>query len=80
MDWFNEKIEYIEGDRFLYKLICFFLGGPKKRLKYKELYILLYYINKGVLGEEESRKKSMNKVLEIYSKLHNNKLPNDVVE
>lgn len=78
MEWFNEKIEYLEGDKFLYRLVCFFIGGPKKRLSYKELYILLYYINKPKLGEKKSKRLSMNKILKIYSYFHNNKIPNEV--
>ena len=77
MEWFNEKIEYIKGDRFLYKLICFFLGGPKYRMTYKELYLLLYGLNKKSLGEDIAKKKSMNKILEIYKNV-NNKLPKDL--
>ena len=76
MEWFDEKIEYLNGDRFLYKLVCFFLGGPKRRLSYKELYILLYYINKKKLGEENAKKRAMNKILKVYSHFHNNELPN----
>ena len=78
MEWFDEKIEYIKGDRFLYKVVCFFLGGPKKRLSYKELYIILFHLNKHKLGEEKAKKKSMDKILRIYSHFHNNNLPNDV--
>jgi fructosamine-3-kinase len=76
MEWFDEKIEYIDGDRFLYKIVCFFLGGFKKRLTYKELYILLYQLNKHKLGEEKSKKKSMQRILKIYSHFHNNEIPN----
>lgn len=76
MEWFDEKIEYIDGDRFLYKIVCFFLGGFKKRLTYKELYILLYHLNKHKLGEEKSKKKSMQRILKIYSHFHNNEIPN----
>ncbi len=78
MEWFDEKIEYIEGDRFIYKLVCFFLGGFKRRLSYKELYILLYNINKQKLGEENAKRLSMNKILKIYSHFHNNELPKEV--
>lgn len=76
MEWFEEKIEYIEGDKFLYKLVCFCLKGPKKRLSYKELYLLLYGINKHKLGEEKAKKKAMERILEIYKSHHNNNEPN----
>lgn len=76
MEWFNEKIEYIKGDKFLYKLVCFCLKGPKKRLSYKELYILLYSLNKGLLGDKNAKKKSIERIVEIYKSHHDNKEPN----
>ena len=76
MEWFDEKIEYIEGDKFLYKLVCFCLKGPKKRLSYKELYLLLYGINKRKLGEENAKKRAMERIIEIYKSHHNNNEPN----
>jgi hypothetical protein len=76
MEWFDEKIEYIEGDKFLYKLVCFCLKGPKKRLSYKELYLLLYGLNKRKLGEENAKKKTMERILKIYKSHHNNNEPN----
>lgn len=76
MEWFNEKIEYIKDDKFLYKLVCFFLKGPKKRLSYKELYLLLYGLNRQKLGEYNARKKAMGKIIEIYKTHHNNNEPN----
>lgn len=76
MDWFDEKIEYIEGDKFLYKLVCFCLKGPKKRLSYKELYLLLFGLNKRNLGEKKAKIKAMNKIIEIYKTHHDNNEPN----
>ena len=76
MEWFEEKIEYIEGDKFLYKLVCFCLKGPKKRLSYKELYLLLYGLNRRKLGEENAKKKAMERIIEIYKSHHENNEPN----
>lgn len=78
MNWFDEKIDKIKGDRFLYKLICFLIGGPKYRMSYKEMYLLLYGLNRKSLGEKEAKKKSMNRILEIYKTLHNNNLPKNI--
>lgn len=76
MEWFDEKIEYIEGDKFLYNLVCFCLKGPKKRLSYKELYLLLYGLNRRKLGEENAKKKAMERIIEIYKSHHENNEPN----
>lgn len=78
IDWLNEKIDRIENDKFLYKFICFLLGGPKHRLTYKEVYLILYNLNKKSLGEEKAKKKSIAKILQIYKNLHNNELPNGI--
>ena len=75
MEWFNEKIETMEDDKFLYKVICFLLGGPKRRLSYKEVYMILYGLNKRKLGEKKAKEKAINRVLTIYKNNHKNNLP-----
>ena len=76
MEWFDEKIEYIKGDRFLYKLVCFCLKGPKKRLSYKELYLLLYGLNKRNIGYKNAKIKAVERIIEIYKSHHENNEPN----
>lgn len=76
MEWFEEKIEKINDDRFLYKIVCFLLGGPKYRLSYKNLYLILYGLNRGKLGEENAKKKAMKRIIQIYKSHHNNNEPN----
>lgn len=76
MEWFDEKIEEIKDDRFLYKIICFLLGGFKHRLSYKELYLLLIGINRRKLGDEKAKIKAMERIIKIYKSHHNNNEPN----
>lgn len=76
MEWFDEKIEKINDDKFLYKIVCFLLGGPKYRLSYKNLYLILYGLNRGKIGEEKAKKKAMERVIKIYKSHHNNNEPN----
>lgn len=76
MEWFDEKIEKINDDKFLYKIVCFLLGGPRYRLSYKNLYLILYGLNRGKLGEEKAKKKAMERVIKIYKSHHNNNEPN----
>ena len=72
MEWFNEKIETMDDDRFIYKVICFLLGGPKRRLSYKELFMILYGVNKRKLGEKKAKEEAMNRILTIYKNNHKN--------
>lgn len=71
--WLNEKIEYIPKHNFIYKIVCFFVGH---KLTYQEMYMMLCQINKSKFGNK-SKELSINKILNIYKKLHNNNLPKD---
>ena len=62
-------------------LFCIFIlyVTQKKKLSYKDMYILLDGLNRNnIKDEKEAKELSMLKVLEIYKSLHNNKLPNGV--
>ena len=78
--WFDEKIPYFPNGNFIYKIVCFCLGKRKEKLSYKELYLLLKQLNIKALGDKESGRKSMNKLIEIYKYFHNNKLPDGLTE
>lgn len=73
-DWMNERVEKTIDANWLYNTICLFLGRRTKKLTYKELYLILRSINEKKLGEEESDKASLSKVIEIY-KYNNGTLP-----
>ena len=72
--WLNEKIEHLPNHNFIYRIVCFFVGH---KLTYQEMYMMLCQINKSKFGEK-TREMSMNKILNIYKKLHNNNLPKDI--
>lgn len=70
--WLNEEVSSVNNRDRIYKLICFFI---RRKLTYKELYIILSNLNKKKLGSQLSKEKALEKVVEIYKK-NNNKLPN----
>lgn len=71
--WLKEEIPYIKNSNWLYKIVCFFKG--KRKLTYEEMFLILYGINKGHLGEKEAKRKALERILIIYKEHHNNKLP-----
>lgn len=78
MNWFEEKIEKVNNFNFLYKIICFFIGGFKHKLSYKEWYLLQYGLYRKKIGNEKAKEKAMHNILNIYKKLHNNNLPEEI--
>lgn len=78
-EWLNETVTKVDKSNWLYNFICFCLGRHKRKLTYQELFMVLYGINRGRLGEKKAKKCSMERIIEIYKYLHNNNLPNGVV-
>lgn len=76
LDWFNEKIERVNGSNWLYRFMCFCLC--RKRLTYKQLFLILYGLNKRRFGEKTAKYLALARILEIYKSLHDNKLPDGV--
>ena len=75
-EWLDESIIEIKGSETLYKIICFLMGRRKKKLTYKELFVLIYGLNRKKYGEKKSKELAMLRILQIYKDLHDNKLPN----
>ena len=73
-EWLEETIEKVNNINWLYKLICFLLFKRKKKLTYKEMYLLLYGLNRRNIGDKEAKQLSMERIIKIY-KENNNKYP-----
>lgn len=78
LSWMNGKIPYLKKGNWLYRFCCFFLGKRKKKLTYKELYLILYGLNRKTIGEDKAKKQSLDRILQIYKDLHHNKLPKNI--
>ena len=76
LEWLNEKVERVKGSNWLYRFMCFCLC--RKRLTYKQLFLIMYGLNKRRLGEKTAKQLALDRILEIYKSLHNNKLPEGV--
>lgn len=63
IEWMEEPIKKVPSNQLLYNFVCFCLGRRKKKISYKELYILYTHI----YGDNENdKKKALDILLEIY--------------
>ena len=76
-DWLNEKIDRIPYCNWLYQLCCFLMFRWRRKLNYKEMFLLLYGLNRDKVGNQEAKKISLYKTIELY-KANNNRLPKGV--
>lgn len=72
LSWMEEKVKKLPSNNFLYKIICLFTF--KKKLTYKELYAMIENINRKRLGDKESKKFALIRILATY-KFNNNVFP-----
>ena len=73
MEWLNEKVESLPNGNKLYKIICFLLGKRKKKMTYKEIYLIVQRLNEKRLGKEKSKRVAMNRIIQIYEFQHGHK-------
>ena len=64
LEWTNEKLEKVPYKNWLYRLFC--LATFRKRMSYKEMYLILVEINRGVDGEEKAKKRAFERIIEFY--------------
>jgi hypothetical protein len=74
--WMNEQIPRLISGNWMYKLMCWFLF--KKKLTYKEYYVLVYSLHRGKLGEKVAKENAMKHTVRLYKFHHNNKMPNEL--
>lgn len=77
LEWLNEKIERMPYNNWLYKIICFLMGKRKTKLTYKDLFLLLYGLNRKKYGDKEAKELSLYKIVEIYAS-NNNRMPKGI--
>jgi hypothetical protein len=73
--WTGEEIESVPSWGWMYRFVCFMLR--KKKLTYREMFMLLYGINKKSLGEREAKEFATQRIIAIYE-YNNNKLPEGI--
>lgn len=76
-EWLNEKVVRTPYYNWLYQFACFFMFRARRKLSYKDLFLLLYGINRNKIGDKEAKEVSLYKIIEIYQ-ANNNKLPKGV--
>ena len=64
LEWTNETLDKVPYKNWLYKVFCLFTF--RKRMTYKEMYLVLSEINRKAIGEEKAKKKAFQRIIEFY--------------
>ena len=74
LKWLDEKVIKINGHNFFYRFVCFFLFRLRRKITYRDLFLLYYGIHRNKIGEDNAKKKALQTILKIY-KENNGKYP-----
>lgn len=77
LKWLDEYVDKIKGHKFFYFFIRLFMF--KRKLKYKELFLVYYGVNRNIMGERNAKIKALRTVLKIY-KENNDKYPETILK
>lgn len=66
VEWMNEKVDKIDSHKFFYWFVRFFMLKLRRKMTYKELFLLYYGIHRKSLGDGDAKRKALQSVLKIY--------------
>jgi hypothetical protein len=66
LEWTNEPLKKLPSNNFLYFLFCLFTFRLRKKLTYKEMYLIMAEVNRKLLGEERAKKFAFEKIIDFY--------------
>lgn len=66
LEWTNEPLKKLPKNNFMYFLFCLITFRPRKKMTYKEMYLIIAEVNRKVLGEEKAKKLAFQRIIDFY--------------
>ena len=64
--WADEPVKKLPRNNFMYFLFCLFTFRPRKKMTYKEMYLVIAEVNRKKLGEEKANKLAFQRIIDFY--------------
>ena len=64
--WTDEPLKKLPKNNFMYFLFCLFTFRPKKKMTYKEMYLIISEVNRKTLGQENANKLAFQRIMDLY--------------
>ena len=66
LEWTNEPLKKLPRNNFIYFLFCLFTFRPRKKMTYKEMYLIMAEVNRKTLGEEKAKRLAFQRIIDFY--------------
>ena len=70
LEWTNEQLKRLPKNNFMYFLFCLFTFRLRKRMTYKEMYLIISEVNRKILGQEKANKLAFQRIIDFYEYNH----------
>lgn len=64
--WTDEPLKKLPKNNFMYFLFCLFTFRLKKKMTYKEMYLIISEVNRKTLGQENANKLAFQRIMDFY--------------
>ena len=65
-EWADEPLKKLPKNNFMYFLFCLLTFRPRKKLTYKEMFLIIAEVNRKTLGEEKANKLAFQRIMDFY--------------
>lgn len=71
--WADEPLKKLPRNNFMYFLFCLLTFRPRKKMTYKEMYLIISEVNRKILGKEKADKLAFQRIIYFYEYNHGKK-------
>ncbi len=69
-EWTNEQLPKLPRNNFMYFLFCLVTLRPKRKMTYREMYLLIAEVNRKTLGEQRAKELAFQRIIDFYEYNH----------
>lgn len=64
--WADEPLKKLPKNNFMYFLFCLLTFRPRKKMTYKEMFLVIAEVNRKILGKEAADKLAFQRIMDFY--------------
>ena len=64
--WADEPLKKIPKNNFMYFLFCLITFRPKKKMTYKEMFLVISEVNRKTLGKKKADELAFQRIIDFY--------------
>ena len=68
--WADEPLKKLPKNNFMYFLFCLLTFRLRRKMTYKEMYLIIAEVNRKTLGKEAADKLAFQRIMDFYEYNH----------